>query len=57
MKVFINGFIADKQHENDDNTFQFVMDRIQESMRDGVYEGYLESYPFYAVNFYIMEVK
>jgi len=50
MRVFIDGFIAD-------DTFQFVMDKIQDLIQEGVYQGYLESYPFYAVNFNITEVK
>ena len=51
MQVSITGYIVEKQFEDDDNHFQFVMDRIQESMEEGIFEAHLESYPFYNIDF------
>lgn len=51
MLISINGFIAEKQFEEDDNLFQFVMDEIQSCMNKGIFEGHLESYPFYNIDF------
>jgi hypothetical protein len=51
MLISITGYIAEKKFKNDDNSFQFVMDRIQELIEDGIFGGHLESYPFYNIDF------
>ena len=55
MLISINGYIAEKQFEDDDNQFQFVMDRIQEQLDDGVFKAHLESYPFYNIDFEVIK--
>lgn len=53
MQIKIEGFIVEKKFLEDDNCFQFVMDRIQENLANGILEGQLESYPFYNVTYSI----
>jgi len=53
MQIKIEGFIVEKKFLEDDNCFQFVMDRIQENLSNGILEGHLESYPFYNVTYSI----
>jgi hypothetical protein len=50
MRIDIDGYIS----ISDDNNYsmQCIIDDIKEQ---GVNEGYVEQYPFYAVNFKIIE--
>ena len=53
MQIKIEGFICNKTSDNDDNCFQFVMDRIQENLANGILKGQLESFPFYNITYSI----
>ena len=55
MLISITGYIVEKKFEDDDNHFQFVMDRIQEQMDEGVFKAHLESYPFYNIDFEVIK--